>query len=143
MQAPRPRRRHTAVAIKQALHTPTVNLPRTKPHSSTANPRGIPWRTPSCQTGQTGQTGQMQAPRQRNTHTAVAIKKARHTLRHICPPSHPKQRQANPRGIPRRPHTPLINLIVPTDLMQATHPRATHTTVAITLPQRYIFPPDI
>ena len=33
MQAPRPRRRHTAVAIKQALHTPTVNLPRAKPHS--------------------------------------------------------------------------------------------------------------
>jgi|GEM_PF-6873721 len=46
-------------------------------------------------------------------------------------PSPTTQRQANPRGIPRRPHTPLINLIVPTDLMQAPRPRRRHTAVAI------------
>ena len=35
---------------------------------------GVYRGAPTCQTGQTGQTGQTQAPRPRNTHTAVAIK---------------------------------------------------------------------
>ena len=95
MQAPRQRRLHTAVAIKQAQHYPTANLPpRANPNSAPQTHgvyRGLPRRSPSgrrrappsCQTGQTGQTGQTQAPRHRNTHTAVAIKNLKRLRRFL------------------------------------------------------------
>ena len=43
-----------------------------------SKPTGYIVTPPSCQTRQTCQTGQTQASRPRNTHTAVAIKQAKH-----------------------------------------------------------------
>ena len=47
-----------------------------------------------------------------------------HTPSATLRPSQTRQRHANPRGIPRRAHTPLIILIILINLMQASRPRA-------------------
>ena len=110
MQAPRPRNTHTTVAIKKARHTPSVNLhpsPTTPRHSK---PTGYPEAHPSCQTSQTSRTSQTQAPRPRNTHTTVAIKKALHTPAVNLYPSHSRQRHSKPSGYTAAHHYPLVTV---------------------------------
>ena len=98
---PRHRNTHTTVAIKLPAY-PTINLPppsqSPRRHSKPTGYTGAP----TCQTSQTGQTSQTLAPRHRNTHTPVAIKKAPHTPAAHLRPSHTRLRQANPRGIQGR-----------------------------------------
>ena len=83
MQASRPRNMHTAVAIKQAKHYPTVNLCPSHTPPRPANPRGIQWRThiplKNSQRFPKIPKDSHTAPHPRSPHTAVAIKKARHT----------------------------------------------------------------
>ena len=79
-QAPRPRSPHTAVAIKLPCIPQRQIFARAIPNCGKQT-LGVYRGAPTCQTGQTGQTGQTQAPRPRNTHTAVAIKLPCITLR--------------------------------------------------------------
>ena len=119
---------HTTVAIKQALHTPTVNLPPSHTTQRHSKPSGYTAAHPSCQTGQTSQT---QAPRPRTPHTAVAIKKALHTPPAHLRPSQTRQRHRKPSGYTAAPPSCQTGQTGQTGQTQAPRPRNTHTTVVI------------
>ena len=77
-QAPRHRNTHTTAAIKLPCITLTVNFRPSQTTQRHANPRGITWRPHHHFISLISLIGLMQAPRHRNTQTAVAIKKALH-----------------------------------------------------------------
>ena len=130
----------------QQTHGVSHDLPRRSP---SGRRRAHP-SSQTSQTSQTGQTSQTQAPRPRNTHTTVAIKKARHTPSVNLHPSPTTQRHRKPsgyhmacRGVARqgedgRTHHHFISLISLISLMQASRPRNTHTAAAIKNSQRLL-----
>jgi len=117
---PYPRRQHTTVAIKQASIPHRHICARAKPHSGTANPRGITWRTNNHpKNSQKIPKIPMQAPRPRNTHTAVAIK----LTAYLCGYSAHKQKQTAPRVVAATSQ-PLLSFFCQAFFHLGNYPRA-------------------
>jgi|GEM_PF-6873723 len=139
MQASRPRRLHTPVAIKKPALPIGTSITRTQTHSGTANPRGIQGRTNlsdrsdrsdwSDRSDRSDRSDTSAPPRR--PHTTVAIKKPALPNGTSITRAQPHCGTANPRGILWRPHlVHLVHLVHPVH-KQAPHPRRPHTTVAI------------
>ena len=110
MQASRPRNMHTAAAIKQAKHYPTVNLRPSHTPPRPANPRGIQWRThiplKNSQRFPKIPKDSHTAPRPRRPQTTAAIKQAQKKRLGLCQTAVFKRAISLPPVEPATPSVP-------------------------------------